>query len=94
MTKIKLTIEMDVTEAQAITLKEMFEYWTRLGNIGSSRTVAFFVDGDGNFQPNCKITTSERIHELPEHVLSKAITDVDGDRFYDFDPIAWALRNV
>lgn len=91
--KIKLTIEMDVTIPQALALQAMFEYWKYLGNIGSSRFVSFYVDGDGNFRPNCKINTSEPIPELTEELAKSAIVvEFDDERAYDFDPIAWKLN--
>jgi hypothetical protein len=95
---MKMTIEMDVNREQAITLREMFKYWNRLAGIGSSRYVAFFVDGDGNFHPDIKMEFSEELPKLEEKYLESAIKKnphgykvYEGDRFYDFDPIGWAL---
>lgn len=86
---VKLTIEMEVTGPQALALKAMFEYWNELSSIGSSREVAFYVDGDGNFHPKCKITSEPKIVKLTDDMRAKAIVaDDNGDRVYDFDPIA------
>ena len=60
----KLLIEMDVTTSQGLALQAMFEYWNYLANIGSSRMISFYVDGDGNFKPNCQINFSEPMPEL------------------------------
>jgi len=95
---MKMTVVFDVNREQAITLREMFNYWNRLSSIGSSRYVAFFVDGDGNFHPNIKMAFTENLPELEEKYLNSAIKQNphgykvhEGDRFYDFDPIGWAL---
>ncbi|KKM68679.1 hypothetical protein LCGC14_1458410 [marine sediment metagenome] len=91
--RIKLTVEMDVTIPQALALKAMFKYWNQLSSMGSSREVAFYVDGDGNFHPKCKVTTEPDIPELTEEMREKAIVADDrGDRVYDYDPIAWILH--
>ncbi len=87
-----MTVEMEVTESQALALKSMFEYWTWCGGVGSSRKVGFYVDGDGNFQPNCNISFDKEIPELtPEMKKAAIISDRDGNRVYDYDPIAWML---
>lgn len=89
----KMIVEMNVTMAQAITLKEMFDYMTSLGKLGGSREVGFYSDGDGNFHPNCVITTEKPLIEMKKEDLAKAIVrDKGGDRMYDYDPIAWRLK--
>jgi len=91
--KLKLTVTMDVTISQALALEAMFEYWTTLGSIGSSRNVTFFCDGDGNFQPKCEVSTNKPIPSLTNAIRQQAIvTDVDGNRTYDFDAIAWEVN--
>ncbi len=92
--KIKLTVEMDVTVAQALALKAMFGCWNSYASMGSSRRVGFYVDGDGDFHPNCKITTSEELPELTKEMEEAAVVrDIGGDRVYDYDPIAWKLHD-
>ena len=84
---------MDVTEAQEIALKSMFQYWNSLSNVGSSRYVAFFVDGDGNFHP--RVTVDGEKPEVEEELRKLSITeDEDGHRKYDFDSVAWHLRSL
>lgn len=90
--KIKMTVEMEVTEAQALALQAMFEYWTGCGGVGASRKVGFYVDGDGDFQPKCKTSFSRKISTLtPEMSKAAVILDKDGNRVYDYDPIGWML---
>jgi hypothetical protein len=94
MNEIKLTVEMNVTVAQALALKAMFEYWNICGSAGCSRRVAFYVDGDGNFQPKCKISTNTELPELTSEMKKMAVvSDDNGNRVYDFDPIAWMINS-
>lgn len=84
---------MEVTESQALALEAMFKYWDALASMGSSRFVAFYVDGDGNFKPKTSIYYSRPIKTLTSEMCKAAIVeDNDGDRKYDFDPIAWMIR--
>lgn len=94
--RIKMTVEMEVTAPQALALEAMFIYWNQLASMGSSRKVAYYVDGDGNFKPKCKITYTPEgtLPELTEELKKAAIVeDKHGDRVYDFDPIAWRIRD-
>ncbi len=95
--KIRMVVEMEVTVPQALALEAMFNHWNTLGAWGASRNVGFFVDGDGNFQPNIDIKYSEEIPQLTPtmEALSRGQKDVlDDDVLYDFDPIAWHLREL
>lgn len=38
--------------------------------MGSSRFVAFYVDGDGNFKPKCKISCPELDIKLTEEMIT------------------------
>ncbi len=92
--RMTLTVSMQVTESQALALKAMFEYWTFLGGVGGSRMVGFYVDGDGNFQPKCFVTTSAPIRELDDELRKLAVVeDDDGDRQYDFDSISYRISD-
>jgi hypothetical protein len=92
--RLKLTVTMEVTVPQALTLKAMFEYWNRLGRIGASRYVAFYCDGDGNFRPECLVSTDRAVPGLTDAIRKKSVVDDhDGDRKYDFDPVAWLLHD-
>jgi hypothetical protein len=91
--RIKMTVEMEVTFSQALALREMFEYWNQLSSWGGSRMVGFFCDGDGNFHPKCKISTSEPLPERNKEISEMAILEDDnGDRNFDYDAIAWSLH--
>ncbi len=96
--KIKLTVEMDVTIPQALALQAMFDYWNYLANIGSSRVVGFYVDGDGNFHPKCKFNANQPLPKLTEELAKRAQLKDTHDKFgntvvFDFDPIAWRINH-
>jgi len=100
MTKrVKMTVEMGVTIPQGIALQAMFKHWNRLASWGSSRMVAFYVDGDGDFKPKCSVTFAEEMPELTEElekaacVCEDASPDAGRQYQFDFDPIAWKLRD-
>jgi hypothetical protein len=89
---VNLTVSMKVTIPQALALKAMFEYWNQLSNLGSSREVAFYVDGDGNFHPQCKVTTDVELPELTDELKKLPVKrDNNGSRLYDYDNLAWYL---
>lgn len=93
----KLEIVIDnLTEAQAIAIEEMLAIWQSLGNIGSSRYVAFFADGDGNFHPQVKINGERPVHKS-EEILGYPVSErkMDYSTYWiDFDTIAWKLREL
>lgn len=92
--KLTMTVTMQVTPAQALALQAMFDYWTQLGAMGSSREVGFYCDGDGNFRPKCQYLFSAELPELTAEMRKSAIIrDNNGDRLYDYDPIAWKVRD-
>jgi hypothetical protein len=102
--RLKMTVEMEVTEAQALALQAMFKCWNKLSSWGSSRMVAFYADGDGNFHPHCKFTFDRPIRELTEELELAACCAGDGQiegkasktpahYAYDFDPIAWKINH-
>ena len=95
-----MTVTMDVTIPQALALQAMFEHWNRLAGLGSSREVAFYADGDGNFRPRAQFEFSEEIPELDDelrNIAKRQPEDSGKDRFgspmasFDFDSIAWRL---
>lgn len=87
--QVKLTVQMKATVPQALTLQAFFKHWNYLSGIGSSRMVAFFVDGDGNFHPKCQITVEGDCPELTKEMEEKA--QIHKHQF-DFDPVAWSVR--
>ena len=93
--RIKMRVEMEVTVPQALSLQAMFKYWNYLASAGGSREVAFYCDGDGDFKPKCFVSFDGDIPELTKEMESIAIIkDSGGDRTYDFDRIAWKLRDL
>lgn len=92
--KLKLTVTMEVTVSQAYALMAMFGYWNFCGQAGMSRDVAFRVDGDGDFHPDCEVKTEPPLPVMPKEQFNKAIIwDDNGNRQYDYDPIAWTLHD-
>ena len=92
--RIEMTVKMQVTHAQGLALQAMFKHWNLLAGWGSSRDISFYVDGDGNFHPDCKISFDGEIPELTEEIEESAIVSGKhtGDLKYDFDAIAWMLH--
>ena len=88
-----MTVTFEVSEPQALSLQAMFEFWNKLGNQGSSRYVAFMVDGDGDFQPRCKMSYEGNVRPLTQEMRDKAIMENGkADYVFDYDPIGWILR--
>lgn len=94
MSRSKMVIEMNVTRPQGLALQAMFEYWNYLANIGGSRKVGFYVDGDGNFKPNCNVQFETDVELTDEMRQISIVEESDGNRTYDFDPIAWKLHDL
>ena len=100
--KLLMTVTMEVKESQALALKQFFECWNSLSSMGSSRMVSFFVDGDGDFKPNCQIQYSKDLEalSLPEDklnfILNGAKVSKDGEEpiAFDYDSVAWRLRSI
>lgn len=94
--KISMTVTIDnITEAQALALQSMFNYWQQLGSLGSSRTVSFFADGDGDFRPKIVTSFSQPVHELTDEIKAASIVkDENGNRTYDFDLVYPILRRI
>lgn len=89
-----MTVELEVTEAQALTLQAMFEEWNYCSSIGTSKHISFMVDGDGNFHPHCKVSFGKNITQLNDairHIAKKKNKCVDIS--YDFDGVAWYLKD-
>jgi len=54
----------------------MLKYMQFLGNIGSSRKVSLYADGDGDFRPKFKWSPALDCSKKP-------VQDINGDRLYD-----------
>lgn len=92
--RVKLTVTMEVSAPQAYALQEMFKWWNFCSSAGMSRRVAFFVDGDGDFHPNCEVKTEPALPELPKEQSRMAVAeDNHGHSLYDYDSIGWSLHD-
>ena len=93
--RIEMTVKMQVTIAQGLALKAMFEHWNKMSSWGCSRDISFHVDGDGNFHPKAEISFNGEIPKLTDELSKKAISnnDANGNLGFDFDAIAWALHD-
>lgn len=54
----KFTIEVEMDERWINNFCSMLSQMEYLGDIGASRTVGLYSDGDGDFRPKFKINTS------------------------------------
>src|SRR5690348_4857699 len=84
----------DITEAQAIVLEEFFAQMVNLGQLGGSRWVCFYSDGDGNFRPKIDVN-GKKAQFAPDDLLTDEQRKEmwqKGEFRIDFDTIAWALR--
>lgn len=92
---MQLTVTFDnLTKAQVITLRSMFEDWEYFGSVGKSRYTSFLADGDGNFHPEISFKEDEpegynRLKGETGHKMEFK----RNIRTYDHDPIAWRLHN-
>lgn len=71
----KFTVEVEMQERWIPHFMSMLKYMQYLGSAGSSRMVALYADGDGDFRP--KFTTDIEWCEV------KPVNDKDGNRTYD-----------
>ena len=55
--KKKFTIEVEIEERWIDDFCSMLKEMERLGNIGSSKKVGIYSDGDGDFRPKFDIDT-------------------------------------
>jgi len=86
---------MEVSEAQALALQAMFDHWTFLGNIGSSREIGFMVGGGWDFRPDCKISVDGDVRPLSDTVARIAgqnKTSGYGNRTFDYNTINALIR--
>jgi hypothetical protein len=73
---MKFTIEVEMKDRWVPHFLGMLRYMQNLGNLGGSRMVSFYADGDGDFQP--KFTWNE---DLPIDV--HGVKDEDGNKTFD-----------
>ena len=92
--RIEMNVKLQVTVPQGLALQAMFNHWNNLAAMGCSRMIGFYVDGDGNFKPNCQCSFSGEVPELTEELVKACIVADDGNGAvdFDFDGVAWALH--
>lgn len=71
----KFTVEVEMKERWIPHFLSMLHYMQGLGEMGSSRTVSFYADGDGDFRPKFKPSL--------EYEEQEPVRDDDGNRKYD-----------
>jgi hypothetical protein len=75
MNSKKFTIEVEMQERWIPYFMSMLEYMEYCGNIGMSRMVGLYADGDGDFRPKFKANI--------EWTTQEPIYNKDGNRYYD-----------
>lgn len=73
---MKFTIHCEMKDRWVPHFLAMLKYMQHLGNIGGSRQVGLYADGDGDFRPKFEWDKS-----LPSDAV--AVKDINGDRLYD-----------
>lgn len=102
--KLVITLE-NVSQADAIALKKMFEYMQHLGRIGSSRWCSFFADGDGSFHPKISFDYPEALPDVlqidgvvyynkEKRTLEGSPIHSSDDFAIDSDNIAWIIYHT
>lgn len=73
---VSFTVQCEMEKRWVPQFLAMLKYMQQLGSQGSSRTVALYSDGDGDFRPKFKWES-----KLPSNATP--FYDVNGDRTYD-----------
>jgi hypothetical protein len=90
---MKITVEIDnINEAQAIALEDYFAKMVQLGNLGSSRWLAFFSEGNGSFRPKIKVNGKDANHTdiVDTKKYWGKMDEIDVYKM-DFDEIDWLI---
>jgi len=78
---MKFTIEVEMKDRWVSTFISMLKYMEYLGNIGSSKCITIYSDGDGDFRPKFKFKGIVGKHLNSDKIKFKE--SKNGDRFYD-----------
>lgn len=70
------TIQCTMKDRWIPQFLSMLNYMQVLGDVGSSRKVALYADGDGDFRPKFKFN-------IPDVKFVDPVDDEDGDHLYD-----------
>jgi hypothetical protein len=77
---MKFKIECDIPDRWVPYFVGMIKTHERLGSLGSSRSVIFYADGDGDYRPHFKFFPED----LPEASPDKETLNAPGgEYFYD-----------
>jgi hypothetical protein len=71
----KFTVKVEMPERWIPHFMSMLKYMESLGAVGSSREVAIYADGDGDFHP--------RFETNIKYETKKPVRDNHGNRMYD-----------
>ena len=73
---MKFTIQCEMKARWVPHFLAMLKYMQLLGNVGASRQVSLYADGDGDFRPKFKWNIALRSDAKPKN-------DQGGNRLYD-----------
>lgn len=73
---MKFTIQCEMKARWVPHFLAMLKYMQQLGNMGGSRRVTLYADGDGDFRPKFKWSSALASDAKP-------VDDRHGDRLYD-----------
>lgn len=93
--KRRMTIVIEnLSEPQRLAIEDMLAYW-RESRRGSSRWMAFFVDGDGNFRPHITVDGREPEHQdrIDPRRFWTGGQPWSGEYRIDYDAIAWTFHD-
>lgn len=76
--KTVLTVRMEVSEAEALALRAMFDYWRDCGRRHVSEHVSFYVDGACGFRPEC-VTRTPGVRRLTAALRDAALLNIKKD---------------
>lgn len=75
-TEVEFTIKVKMRRRWVSHFCSMLNYMEQLGNLGSSRKVGMFSDGDGDFRPKFKI-------DIPYKLVEPIDGEESGNHIYD-----------
>jgi hypothetical protein len=87
MTNVRINIEAEMNERWASHFLGMLNEMEKLGQTGSSRTIAFFADGDGDFRPRFFFSPATPNDSLPEMAKGAYTSVTPTATGYDYDVI-------
>lgn len=89
---MKFSVECEMQDRWVPQFLAMLEYMERLGQVGSSRSLTFYADGDGDFHPKFEIVFERKeldslaqglVQAEPKESRDMGLVFTEGDRFFD-----------